>query len=127
MGNSTNTIQYGANYEFGVNADDAPVVAGMNVIKIQVKDAPEVFAKSQNGEGKTDSITVDKPDRFDFDVTVTGRISDIAAYRGDSSGAFSWRDRYFVVQGRTEPRDRGQYVEGEVTAVSTILVTGPAS
>ena len=127
MGNSTNTIQYGASYEFGVNSSDAPSVPGLNVTKISVKDAPEVFAKSQNGEGKTDSITVDQPDKFDFEVTVSGRIFDLAAYRGSGSGAFSWRDRYFVVNGREEPRDRGAYVEGQVGAISTVLVTGPAS
>ena len=76
-----NVTQYRATYEYGVKNSDAPVVAGMSVSKVSIKDMPEVYVKSQNGEGKTDSIVADKPDKFDFEVTVTGRISDLDAFR----------------------------------------------
>lgn len=121
-----NVIQYGATYEFGIKSADAPVIPGMNVTKIQVGYAPEVNVKSQNGEGKTDSRVVDKPEDFDIRVKVTGRITDLDAFASTAAN-FTWRSRYFVIDGKSEPRERGAYVEADCDAESNVLIEGPAS
>ena len=118
-------IQYGETYEFGVKSSDAPTIAGLNVTKISVQSMPEVVAKSQNGEGKTDSKVVDDPAKFDIKVKVTGRITDLEAFQ-DSAADFTWRGRYFVIEGKDEPRDKGAYVEASMDAESNYLVEGPA-
>jgi hypothetical protein len=94
----------------------------MKVRRLELKYTPEVVAKSQNGEGMTDSVTITKPDRFVMTATASGVINDLATYQ-NSAASFTFRGRFFLITSKTEPRQKGEYVEASVEAESNYLVT----
>ncbi len=122
MGALVNVLQHGAVYEFGITDADAPVINGMKVRRLELKFAPEVAAKSQNGEGLSDSLTIAKPDKFQIMATASGVINDLASFQ-NVAATFTFRDRFFVIMSKTEPRQKGEYVEASVEATSDPLIT----
>lgn len=119
----THTNQHGQVYEFGITDAQAPVVPGMKVRRIELKSEPEVFAQAQEGEGHTDSVTVTKPDKFMKTATASGYITDLSQYENAAgAGTFNFRGRKYIIRSIAEPRNKGEYVEGSVEAVSFALV-----
>jgi hypothetical protein len=115
--------RYGALYQFGFMAADAPTgVAGVTWRSADLKYEPEVFVGAQDGEGQTEALTVSLKTKRKITGTFTGYleadldVSTITAH-------FMFLGRFFVMKKIGTPRKKGEYVEASIEAESYAGVT----
>lgn len=114
--------QYGATYEFSVESGDVPSISGLTLRRAELKWDPEVFATATNGEGHVDAVGVSKPAKHMITGTFTGYI---AAGTDPNSLAqtFTFEGRFFIRRSFTQPRQKGDFWEITLEAVSYSNVT----
>ena len=122
MGQRTNTdtITIGELYQFGgIKDSNAPtgIHAAFVCRTAEPRWAPEVQATATNGEGKVDSVTVDKRDKRQIVVTFTGYILD-GFDPAEVPETCQWKSRKFIVGPISEPRQKGAYTEVSIEATS---------
>jgi hypothetical protein len=109
--------QHGATYEFGFQAADAPAIAGFVARTADLKYEPEVDAVATDGEGHADSVTTSKPSKRKITATFTGYITDQFDPVSLPEG-FNFNARFYLIKNISEPRQKGQYVEVSIEALS---------
>jgi hypothetical protein len=117
--------QFGEIYEFGFKAADAPEFSGFVARKAELRYEPKVWAESEDGEGHVDGITTSKPDKRTINGTFTGYITSVFDPSTMAAG-FTFKTRYFIIRSVSEPRNKGEYVEVSIEAVSEPNISAPS-
>jgi len=117
-----NSNQYGAAYQFGFLASDAPTISNFVARAAELRYEAETFAQAMEGEGHTESVTTSKPTKRKITGTFSGYI--LAGFDPSAIGAtFSFLSRFFIVRNISTPRRKGEYVEVSLEAESYANVT----
>ena len=124
MGDQVESI-HGQNYVFGFPAADQASITISNFTPrgISTSDRePEVFQTATNGEGFVEAVAIAKPANKMISVTLIGYISS-AFNAGTVGNSFTLFGRFFLIKKISDPRQKGQFVEVSIDAVSYPLVT----
>lgn len=116
------TENHGAAYVFGFAAADAPNISNFTGRKAQSDVEPEVFATATDGEGHVEAVAVSLPAKRMINLSVTGYIS--SSFDAKTvANTFSFLTRFFIIKKISDPRNKGEYVEVTIDAVSYANVT----
>jgi hypothetical protein len=118
--------QYGQAYAFGLDDPSAPTINGFKPNRAETKFDSEVFVQSKEGEGHTDGVTVSKPEYSAGTVTVSGYVTNLAAFNLLPGTSFEFESRFWIIRSISKPRVAGELLEASLEAQSFALVTGPA-
>jgi hypothetical protein len=114
--------QYGQAYIFGVQDADSPTVEGAAIRSADIKFEPEVMAQAMDGENHTEAIVVSKPEKRKHTGTFTGYCTDTSALA--NAADFSWNGRFWIITNGGDNRQKDQFAEVTIEAVSFANITG---
>lgn len=116
---------HGQQFIFGFTATEQASISitGFAPRGVSTSDLePEIFVTATNGEGHVEAIALSKPANKKITVTLTGYI-DSSFNRNNVGNSFSLFSRFFLVTKVSDPRQKGEFVEVSIDAVSHPLVT----
>lgn len=114
--------QYGATYEYSVESGDVPVISGITLRRAELKWDPEVMSVATNGEGHVEAIAISKVNKHKITATFTGYIAQ-GTDPNSLSQSFTFEGRFFLRTSFTQPRQKGDFWEITLEAVSHANVT----
>lgn len=122
MATDIDTI-HGAQYVFGFKDADAPTgLTGFTARKAGSDVEPEVFAEATNGEGAAEATAISLPASRMINLTLVGYIS-TAFNKLTVPNSFTFLSRFFLIKKISEPRNKGEFIEVTIEAVSKKNIT----
>jgi len=123
MATYENVEVLGAQYRFGFQDADAPVIAKFHCRTAELNWEPEAREEAQNGEGHAEAVAVSLATKRMITGSFTGYVDDDFE-ASDLPNGFNFKGRYYVFQRASDPRRKGVFVEVTIEAISKAGITG---
>jgi len=112
----SSATRFGASYEFGLGQFTAN---GLQVHSADIGHEAQVFSEADDGEGHPESVVASDPGSRMIVCRLRGYISDLSAYISSSAtfelpASTGLNGKVFIVRSVSEPREKGEIVEGEM-------------
>lgn len=105
-------------YDFGIDAANTNIVAGMALETITITGTPEFEAFAKNTAGATAAYVRGK-DKFEF--TATGFLTDETAF--DAVTNFTYQTHFFIINRREKADSNVDFRKSTIGGVAYALIT----